>query len=222
MGGVSGVPSFFQEACLRSGRVTTHLSHVWACHPGNTPRDPSLITYCPSPHLHVASQPRTEAVPQAALPSIPRKGPPPPAHCTSRQGFHPGVGPEGWMASVASDPQGRQGTPNHQPSADITFHPALKRPEGTREGTTERESSPVTSPTQPHSNRDLNIFPEPEKLKSNPPPPEPQGPCRNPYREKAAISRFPQTPGTQSQGSLGLDPASMYLLEWAGLGRPES
>lgn len=155
-------------------------------------------------------------------PSIPRKGPPPPAHCTSRQGFHPGVGPEGWMVSVASDPQGRQGTPNHQPSADITFHPALKRPEGTREGTTERESSPVTSPTQPHSNRDLNIFPEPEKLKSNPPPPEPQGPCRNPYREKAAISRFPQTPGTQSQGSLGLDPASMYLLEWAELGRPES
>lgn len=68
------------------------------------PKDPSLITYCSSPDLHVASQPRKEAVPQAALPIYPQKGPPPPAHCTSRQGFHPGVGPEGWMASVPSDP----------------------------------------------------------------------------------------------------------------------
>lgn len=80
----------------------------------------------------------------------------------------------------------------------------------------------MASPTQPHSNRDLNIFPEPGRLKSNPPPPEPWGPCRNPYREKAAISRFPQTPRTQSQGSLGLGPASMYLLGWTELGRPES
>ena len=41
--------------------------------PRKHPRDPSLITYCPSPHLHVASQPRKEAVPQAIYP---QKGPP--------------------------------------------------------------------------------------------------------------------------------------------------
>lgn len=86
----------------------------------------------------------------------------------------------------------------------------LKKPGGTREGTTEKVS-PVTSPTQPHSNRDLNIFPEQRRLKSNPTPMNP-GALAIPTEKKAAISRFPQTPRTQSQGSLGLSPASIMPL----------
>lgn len=104
-GGISRIPSFFQETCLCSGRVSHPSLPRVGLSPGNIPRDPSLMTYCSSPHLHVASQPRKEAVPPGRPPSIPKKGPPPPAHCTSRQGFHPAVGPEGWMASVPSDPR---------------------------------------------------------------------------------------------------------------------
>lgn len=75
--GISGIPSFFQETCLCSGRVSHPSLPRVGLSPGNIPRDPSLMTYCSSPHLHVASQPRKEAVPPGRPPHpSPKRAPP--------------------------------------------------------------------------------------------------------------------------------------------------
>lgn len=169
------------------------------------------MTYCSSPICTWHSTQKRGSAPRP--PSIhPQKGPPPPVHCTSRKAFILG-GPEGWMASVPSDPR-QAGCP--QPLAISRHYFFIQCSKSQREPEKvipERESSPVTSSLQPHSNRDLNIFPEPRRLKSNPLPVKPWGPCEIPQRKKQLFLGSPN-PQEPSLRALGLSPASMYL--WDG------
>lgn len=75
-------------------------------------------------------------------------------------------------------------------------------------------------PARPHSNKDLNIFPEPQGgCHSQIDLPLDSGPLQDPCRERAAISRL-RNPRTCSPAS-GPGPASVSPLGWMELGKPE-
>lgn len=154
---MSGAPSFHQQTLPGLGRRGPPTSLSMALSGGNISREPlhgplSLSSHSPSPHLHMAPQTRERLW-------MPQPFPTPPAHSSSGQGFLPGIEPKDWPVGPLRPPW-QAGHPQPPPSSMHHFHPAPIQPEGTREGAAERASSPVTSPTQPHSNGDLNVFPE--------------------------------------------------------------
>lgn len=147
-------------------------------------------------------------MPQLPCPPSPQS-PPPLAHSSSGQSFHPGRGPEG-LTSCPLRPPGRPVTPMAAPEAHTT---STEHPGGHREPEEELQREHpalLPPPPQPHSNRDLNVFPELGASQSNPPPFGPFALTEIPT-EKEQLFLGSQTPGL----------ASVCPQGWKELGRGE-
>lgn len=135
-----------RKPCLGKGGWATHLPHPMAMSPENAPQRPprmcSLSSDFPSPH------------PARGISGTREKAPPGQSTASRHQAFIPEWSPRARQECPLGLP--RQVRHQERPAPAYTASPQHPDTTGTQRG------DPVTlpPPPQPHSNRDLNIFPE--------------------------------------------------------------